>query len=659
MTISQWISNQVVYISKHPSYGLLFAFLVALIESVAIIGSIIPGSVTMTAIGTLIGASILPLSTTLLMTTVGAWIGDTLSYWGGRYGKTYIWQCKWIKKRKNWLISGEEFFKKHGRKSIIIGRFIGPMRSTMPMMAGMMDMSANQFYIAALMCAFLWSIVYMTPGIMLGAFSHEFSRQTFEHMAIEGLYLSCIVVSFYLLWPKWGQWYKNKMHCLVAYILLKYHLYVKNKHVHSIDQNISSLSSVFICIVSTLGYLLLVLCIGILSANHVAVIHFNDHIYHLLQSLHLRPYSTMLIWISEMGKYKIGAIWTIVLGSYAFIYRRPWTAILPFAIAYTAMVAIAYIGKASFAIPRPIIGAILKQSSAFPSGHAATAVLLYGTLASMINTPSWYVKNVLKWMCYMLIAMIVISRIYLGFHWVTDVIAGSMIGLLSHQIYVCLSQFFPKITITQDKPSYYLIITLLTVSMIWAYANANPSYYHETRQKTLIEHSVPMFRSSRMGNNHEPFNIRWDDSLNHIDKALKRLKWTIWPVNHNLGWRFTHFLDKTQKPLYPLITKLYRDQPAIRLASINHDHRMHVLRLWPLDVDGHAMGYIGVLSTMHHRDIWQHKLKDSNAMIYTLEALQHISKHAHVIHVDRPLEQQQFKWDGKIMVIPAIHRLLL
>jgi undecaprenyl-diphosphatase len=70
--------------------------------------------------------------------------------------------------------------------------------------------------------------------------------------------------------------------------------------------------------------------------------------------------------------------------------------------------------------------------SAFPSGHAAQSIAVYGVLAALLagSGASWTTK-VMSWSAaFALTAVIGVSRIYLGAHWLTDVLAGWALGAL-------------------------------------------------------------------------------------------------------------------------------------------------------------------------------------------------------------------------------------
>lgn len=68
------------WLQHYPHWASFITFLISLAESLAIIGSIVPGSVTMTAIGMLAGSGAMRIDLTLIAATLGAIAGDSLSY---------------------------------------------------------------------------------------------------------------------------------------------------------------------------------------------------------------------------------------------------------------------------------------------------------------------------------------------------------------------------------------------------------------------------------------------------------------------------------------------------------------------------------------------------------------------------------------------------
>ena len=108
-SITQWLH-------LHSNLGGWAAFIISFTESLAIIGFIIPGSVTMTALGIMAGSGLLPIWPIIICAIVGAIAGDGLSYYAGYYFKTKIPRIWPFNKHPNILLKGRYFITTHGKK---------------------------------------------------------------------------------------------------------------------------------------------------------------------------------------------------------------------------------------------------------------------------------------------------------------------------------------------------------------------------------------------------------------------------------------------------------------------------------------------------------------------------------------------------------------
>ncbi|WP_375509396.1 phosphatase PAP2 family protein [uncultured Nostoc sp.] len=88
--------------------------------------------------------------------------------------------------------------------------------------------------------------------------------------------------------------------------------------------------------------------------------------------------------------------------------------------------------KLFFSKPRPQLWhrLISEKSFSFPSGHALGSMVLYGFIAYELATHYPHFAKVIYSLTVILIATIGISRLYLGVHWPTDIIAGYGVGFL-------------------------------------------------------------------------------------------------------------------------------------------------------------------------------------------------------------------------------------
>lgn len=89
--------------------------------------------------------------------------------------------------------------------------------------------------------------------------------------------------------------------------------------------------------------------------------------------------------------------------------------------------------KSIFGRERPDVLQLVHEGSySYPSGHAAVSVVMYGLLAFYIfkNVKSKKMKNFLIVMCIVAPIVIGLSRVYLGIHYMTDIIGGWILGIL-------------------------------------------------------------------------------------------------------------------------------------------------------------------------------------------------------------------------------------
>jgi undecaprenyl-diphosphatase len=121
-----------------------------------------------------------------------------------------------------------------------------------------------------------------------------------------------------------------------------------------------------------------------------------------------------------------GGFWWWKTGS-----RRPLALLLG---AYFGAAALSDVVKPLVARPPPPVNQMVATFGgwSFPSGHASQSIAVYGMLAVLLasTTSSWTTKVTLWSMALTITLVVGISRIYLGVHWLTDVLGGYALGAL-------------------------------------------------------------------------------------------------------------------------------------------------------------------------------------------------------------------------------------
>jgi len=149
--------------------ALLLLFAIVLAESTALIGLIIPGTVLMITMGTLIGTGKMDFWLACGVGFVAALIGDVLSYWLGFRYRRKLHRLQLVRQHRRLLLQARNVLRNHGPIGIFVGRFLGPTRPVLPMVAGMLSMPAQRFTPACILACLLWSPTYFLPGILAGA----------------------------------------------------------------------------------------------------------------------------------------------------------------------------------------------------------------------------------------------------------------------------------------------------------------------------------------------------------------------------------------------------------------------------------------------------------------------------------------------------------
>ncbi len=163
-----WIDAAVEFVAFYPNAALGVVFLAAIIEAVAVLGILVPGTpilMAVTGAAAMAGQSMLPF---LALSIVGAVIGDLLSFWaGGRFSHRLccVWPCS---RRPTLMDSARQFFDRYGTYSVALCRFVPVLRSTVPLVAGMAGMHRRRFVTANVTSAFVWAPVHIYPAALAG-----------------------------------------------------------------------------------------------------------------------------------------------------------------------------------------------------------------------------------------------------------------------------------------------------------------------------------------------------------------------------------------------------------------------------------------------------------------------------------------------------------
>jgi membrane protein DedA with SNARE-associated domain len=162
--IEGYAQQLVEFVRGHEAWAAPVVFALAFGESLAFLSLLIPAWAALVGIGALIGSSRLNFWPIWVAGSVGAALGDWLSYWMGiKIGPpvAHMWP---LSRHPELLPRGEAFVRRWGVLAIFVGRFFGPLRASVPLVAGIFRMHYWQFQIANFTSAFVWVYALLTVG---------------------------------------------------------------------------------------------------------------------------------------------------------------------------------------------------------------------------------------------------------------------------------------------------------------------------------------------------------------------------------------------------------------------------------------------------------------------------------------------------------------
>lgn len=623
--MSDIVSPLLQWLNDHPQLAGLATFIISAAESVAIIGTIVPGSIMMTALGTLAGAGVIPLWQTIFWAILGAIAGDGISYWIGHYFKDRLPKVWPFRSNPSLLRAGEIFFHKYGAMSVFIGRFVGPVRALVPLVAGMLGMKPLQFTVANVLSAIGWAPAYMLPGILLGAASLELPPDIAIHVILVllllGLFILLCLWFLYKIFQLVSTQISQMQTSIWLYLKKKPHLAPVTrllKH-HDEQKTYGQLNLAFYFFLTVLLFLGLVLFVKCVGPDNIMV---NQAMFHLFRGVRNETADTVMIYLTLLGQKQVILPVVIVLFAWLVLWKRWRVAFHALALGVLAAGSI-FVIKHILKSPRPwgIQHAI--DSYSLPSGHATLSTVVYVGIAFLICTK---IKPKFRFLVYSpviaLIILIGISRLYLGAHWFTDVLGA---WLLSTALLIAVIISYQR---EPEKPINGLgifLVSLITLMLTFGFYQHKhftqlvrdyrqipwPTATLAMSEWWLKNEGLFAYRTSLFGFPSQRINVEWSGDLEKIRAALLKEGW-VKPPPRDFISTLHRITDVKSAQYLPLVSPQYLDKkPALTMTrQMNNEKSLLVIRLWNSNrilKENNATLWVGVINIVPRSYSWIYK----------------------------------------------------
>ncbi|WP_035917956.1 VTT domain-containing protein [Legionella fairfieldensis] len=591
---SDYIQPLTLWLHDHPHWALLITFLIALTESLAIIGSIVPGSVTMTAIGILAGSGVMRIDLTLIAATLGAIAGDSSSYILG-YAYSDRLSKIWPFKRYPALLEyGKEYFAKHGGKSVLVGRFVGPLRSIIPVIAGMMHMNHWRFFLANIFSAVGWAVLYVLPGVLIGTASNELSPEASTRLFI----LILLLLAAMWLTSLGLKWLIIHMNRLVRTALHNFWLWAANnrflakivKKLSPFNEKNHFATAAFLIALILSITLLFLLIISIFSGTCIVTINQPVHLF--LQSLRTHSFDIFFIFVAQITSPVTLTILALSIVLLA-IYYHDWRSLAYYLSLNTFCFFVLVFAHLLINSPRPQGLMDTETGSSFPVIELtfATANFLVFIFYLNVYCPTRLNRSI-KTTLISALFLAGFTPIYLGDNWLTDSLGAYLCGLsiaLFH--WILYRRHKSSMTCSIYIPLSILLLLFLAslLSGFLTYSQSLRNHQPYFAQYVFTDELwwnqtkpiLPIYHTNRIGHRISLFNIQYAGEINNLEDSLTTYGWK--KQNDSLfNTILTRVSGQKSAQESPLMAQLYLNRKPVLVMTYEsaNDNSIQILRIW-------------------------------------------------------------------------------
>lgn len=602
------------------SLGYWFVFIAVLGESIAFLGFFVPGSIIVVIAGGMAAQGVYDVRTLFGVVMAAALLGNSISYLLGRKGKKILKKYPTLWKH---LEKGQAFFKKHGGKSVFIGHFLGPLRHTIPMVAGLADMRFLAFELVNLISITAWSAAHIAVGFVFGGL-WDIALLWLSRIGIAVLFVVAVVALFVWTWEWMLRKGKESYKMAASLFASTAEIIARQPNVKKFaDRHETSLAFLrarfsrdsFFGLPFTLLTVVSLYMLGLLT-DFVREITFpsafaslDERIAHLLYDFRHPLASSFFYFITLFAQ--TGVIIAVMFFLTLLLWKRKH-AVFAFGLWLTLFLSelLTQAGKILFQRIRPeeFLRALSEDSFSFPSMHAATAAAFTGYIAYMVlrTSKSWSVKVGAVFTSAIAIFVIDLSRMYLGLHYLSDVIAGDLVGFLCVAIVVSITEWLisredgsvPKLPLQILVRTAVFQVTLvvclffLIPSPLLQQSPPLPERISLSEtQKLFRDGTLPRTTQTLEGAERQPLNLLFLGSRACLTKGLERAGWSKSDdISVSSTFRLLKSVVLQEKYLSaPFAPSFFNSSPqtyGFAKPVNDREQRPHLhLRVWETDYD--------------------------------------------------------------------------
>ncbi len=620
----QFLHAVTTLIAAHAGWAYGAIFLISLSESLALVGLIVPGTTILFGVGAIVATGSIGLKPALLAAGAGAVAGDGLSYWIGRVYREKMRRLWPFSRHPAVLAKGEDFFCRHGGKSVLLGRFVGPVRPVVPLVAGMMQMRPAYFFLVNVLSAVGWALACLLPGALLGA-SLAVAGAVSSRLAVLVALLLAAIFGFVWLCrrlvrlierrgPIWTAALENWAIAGTPAPAVLGPARTALRFLFRQQRGEELLFAALALVLFAAAWGFLGVLQDVLAKDPLVLA--DRSVYHLLQSLRTPWADRFFVVVTELGDGTVNLFLaaTVLL---VLLFRRCYRTAGFWTVSVLGALAGVEVLKWAIHLPRPV--ALYQGASAygFPSGHTTMSVVLYGFLAIVAARGLSGYRRWRFFVAAMLVSFLIgVSRLYLGAHWLSDVLGGFFIGsswvaMLGISYLKGADEGVPRRWLLPSAAGVFVLAGGFHVAR---HHEADLAFYAPRQVEQSMTaaswrsggwRQLPAWRIDLAGEREQPLTLQWAGSPDELARYLTTRGWHRPPPIQAKGFLSMLSPDTTIDQI-PVLPRLHSGRVERLCLVYPSNNRRWVLRLWPSDVRVAPEGvplFVGTLEIQKDRHI--------------------------------------------------------
>jgi membrane-associated phospholipid phosphatase len=550
-----------------------------------------------------------------------------------------------------------------------MARFIGPLRPIVPAIAGMMNMTLPRFLVVDIIASILWAPAYILPGMVFGA-SLGLAAEVAGRLVV--LLVSLVGLSLLSVWLIHSLIRMLQPHAstLVDRVLdwSRHHPRIRPLAGSLLDPDHPEARG--LAVLSVLFFITLWLLPLIVSQVHNG--HFlhgiDQYVFHAMENLRTPWADHVMVFMTLLGSTAFLA--TVLAGSCAWLLLKGYPkAAWHWLGVYVCAGLLTWTLKVTTQLERPVS---YFEGYSFPSAHTSMSFVVYGFLALMVARELHYRH---RWLPYSITALvagtIALSRLYLGAHWFSDVLAGASLGILWVALIGIAYDRHPA-PVLPVKRLLAVVLVMMGLTGFWQLEQkftAELAHYAPRIQIQKISRdswqnsgweTLPTLRADLEGSNEQPMNFQWAGSLETLQAVLQEKGWhaaTAFGPSSAMNWLAPE-PDINALPILPQVNDGQHQELLLVAPDGGSKDRIMVLRLWPtgmqLEDSRHPVriGNVAWLYTDHNLPMiaYLRTAPDFDTPLQRLQGTLADSDRIEMLLHTRNSIGSQIQWQGRVLL---------